>query len=306
MASWLKALGKTRKSIGNAIGAALGLGVKIDETTLEELEETLLRADVPVRLVTELVDALSDTRAKNESHRDLLRRRLVEALGQPAPFSWRQDETPLVILIVGVNGSGKTTTTAKLAHLALDEGLSPLLGAADTFRAAGSDQLKLWANMVGSDVVTGATGADAAAVAFDAVDAAVARNADVLLVDTAGRMHNRKPLMEELDKVRRAMDKRLSGAPHETWIVLDASIGQNALIQARMFHEIQPLTGVIIAKLDGSAKAGFLFGVTQELGVPVRFAGLGEQKEDLAPFDPEAFVDALLGIGEPAANVDRA
>lgn len=304
MASWLKALSKTRKNIGNAIGSILGMGERLDEATLEELEETLLRADVPVRLVGDLLDELSDTRAKQESHRDILRRRLIEALGEHPTFEWDFESKPMTILIVGVNGSGKTTTTAKLAHQMVQHGKTPLLGAADTFRAAGSEQLRLWADMVGSDVVTGATGADAASVAFDSVDAAIARDADVLFVDTAGRMHNKKPLMEELDKVRRAMDKRLPGAPHETWIVLDASIGQNALIQARMFHEIQPLTGVVIAKLDGSAKAGFLFAVTRELGVPVRFAGLGEQKEDLVPFEPAAFVDALLGVETPVGSVD--
>lgn len=304
MASWLKALSKTRKNISSAIGSILGMGETIDEETLEELEETLLRADVPVRLVGKLMDDLQGQRAKETSHRDILRGDLVAALGEHPPFDWTQQPDPLTILIVGVNGSGKTTTTAKLAYQLLQQGISPLLGAGDTFRAAGSEQLKLWANMVGSDVVTGATGGDAAAIAFDAVDATIARKANVLLLDTAGRMHTKKPLMEELDKVRRAMDKRLPGAPHETWIVLDASIGQNALIQARMFHEIQPLSGVIVAKLDGSAKAGFLFAVTQELGVPVRFAGLGEQKEDLVPFDPVEFVDALLGIETPVGSRD--
>jgi len=304
MASWIKALSKTRKTFQNTLGSMLGLGAAIDEATLEDLEETLLRADVPVRLVAELMDELSSTRVKGRTHQDVLRTRLIEALGATEPFSWPVMDHPLTILIVGVNGSGKTTSTAKLAHQLLQKGKKPLLGAADTFRAAGSDQLKLWAEMVGSEVVTGATGADAAAVAFDAVDAALARDVDVLLVDTAGRMHNKKPLMEELDKVRRAMGKRLAGAPHETWIVLDASIGQNALIQARMFHEIQPLSGVVIAKLDGSAKAGFLFAVTRELGVPVVFAGLGEQKDDLVPFDAEAFVDALLGIESPVGSVD--
>ena len=304
MASWLKALSKTRKNIGSAMSSILGMGKALDEATLEEFEETLLRSDVPVRLVKELLDELSDTKVKTLSHHAMLRTRLVEALGETKPFSWCIESAPLTVLIVGVNGSGKTTTAAKLAHLVLRQGKTPLLGAADTFRAAGSDQLKLWAEMVRSDVVSGATGADPAAVAYDAVDAALARDVDVLLLDTAGRMHNKKPLMEELDKVRRAMDKKLPGAPHETWIVLDASNGQNALNQARMFHEVQPLSGVVIAKLDGSAKAGFLFAVTRELGVPVRFVGLGEQKEDLVPFDAEAFVDALLGMEAPVESIE--
>lgn len=302
MGSWFQALAKTRKTLSSALSGLLGREEGATTDTLEDLEATLLSADVPVRLVGELLADLEATRARHESLKDVLRRDLVRALGSSAPFLWKRGTKPLTVLIVGVNGSGKTTTTAKLAWRVKQEGLRPLLGAGDTFRAAGADQLRLWADRVGSDVVAGATGGDAAAVAFDAVDAAVSRGSDVLLLDTAGRMHTKKPLMQELDKVRRAMSKRLAGAPHETWIVLDATIGQNALAQARMFHEIYPLTGVVVAKLDGSAKAGFLFAVTKELGVPVRFAGLGEQQEDLVPFDSEAFVDALLGVESAAGR----
>lgn len=304
MASWFKALSKTRQGFGATLGQVFRGGDDVPEATLEELETILIKADVPVRLVGELLADIEANRVRHESLRDVLRRDLIAALGMHGPYLWKRGDKPLTVLIVGVNGSGKTTTTAKLAWQVKQEGLRPLLGAGDTFRAAGADQLRLWADRVGSDVVAGRTGGDAAAVAFDAVDAAVSRGIDVLLLDTAGRMHTRKPLMQELDKVRRAMSKRLPAAPHETWIVLDASLGQNALLQARMFHEIHPLSGVVVAKLDGSAKAGFLFAVTRELGVPVRFAGLGEQREDLVPFQPEAFVDALLGIdanGGPAA-----
>ena len=304
MASWFKALSKTRQGFGATLSSVFRAGDDVPEATLEELEATLIKADVPVRLVGELLADIEANRARHESLRDVLRRDLIAALGTYGPYLWKRAEKPLTVLIVGVNGSGKTTTTAKLAWQVKQEGLRPLLGAGDTFRAAGADQLRLWADRVGSDVVAGRTGGDTAAVAFDAVDAAVSRGIDVLLLDTAGRMHTKKPLMQELDKVRRAMSKRLPAAPHETWIVLDASIGQNALLQARMFHDIHPLTGVVVAKLDGSAKAGFLFAVTRELGVPVRFAGLGEQMEDLVPFQPEAFVDALLGIegnGGPTA-----
>ncbi len=296
MASWKSALARTRDKIKGSVGRAFKRGGPLDEVTLEELEETLLQADVPVRLVGELIRTLEKERkGRAETRQAALRTMLLETLGNGGPFQWRHDEGPLSILIVGVNGSGKTTTAAKLAHVAKRAGLRPLLGAGDTFRAAGSDQLKIWADRVGCDVVVGKTGADAAAVAYDAMDAAVARDADVLIFDTAGRMHTREPLMKELEKVRRSMSKRLEGAPHQTWIVLDATIGQNALNQARQFHEASPISGVVVAKLDGSAKAGFLFGVARDLGVPVLFAGLGEQEDDLVPFDAPSFVDALLG-----------
>jgi len=227
---------------------------------------------------------------------------LADSLKGSEPYNWKKaEEYPTVILVVGVNGSGKTTTCAKLARLAEKSGLEPILGAADTFRAAGADQLKWWGNELGYDVVAGATGADTAAVAYDAVDAAIARKKDVLIVDTAGRMHTREPLMRELEKVRNAMAKRLPGAPHETWIVLDAMIGQNALAQAKVFHDAAPLTGAVLAKLDGSAKAGFVFSVNQEMEVPIRFAGLGEGKDDLAVFQPDEFVSALLDL-EPSAE----
>ena len=238
------------------------------------------------------------------SPRELLRQRLLDALPPGEPTKWQSGGGPHSVLIVGVNGSGKTTSAAKLARCLLREGKSPLLGVADTFRAAGADQLKLWAERVGCPSVVGETGADAAAVAFDALESAWSRGADVLIVDTAGRMHTRKPLMDELQKVHRTLGKRQPGAPHDVWIVLDATIGQNALVQARQFHQTIPLTGVIIAKLDGSAKAGFLFGVARELDVPVLYAGLGEQMDDLVPFDPESFVDAILGIQETVRSTD--
>jgi fused signal recognition particle receptor len=209
-------------------------------------------------------------------------------------LDWSALPVPAVLLLVGINGSGKTTTAAKLAHQALRAGRKPLLGAADTFRAAGSHQLKVWADRIGCEAVIGATGGDAAAVAYDAIDAALARQCDTVIVDTAGRMHTREPLMRELQKIRAAMDKRLPGAPQHTWVVLDAMLGQNAVVQARQFHEITPLTGAVVTKLDGSSKGGFLFAIRQELEIPVYFAGLGEGADDLAPFDPESFVAAML------------
>lgn len=294
MASWKQALAKTRGRISGSLATLFGRADDPDETAIEDLEETLLLADVPARLVADCVEALEATSKEPRTSR--LRALLMKSLGPESGFDWRGNEKPLTILVVGVNGSGKTTTSAKLAHHAARDGLRPLLGAADTFRAAGSEQLRRWAERIGCDVVAGATGADPASVAYDALDASIARRADVLIVDTAGRMHTREPLMKELQKVRRAMEKRLPDAPHQTWIVLDATTGQNALIQAREFHSMVPLTGVIVAKLDGSAKAGFLLGVAGELNVPIVFAGLGEQADDLVPFDRAAYVDALLGI----------
>ena len=250
-------------------------------------------------------------RAKNHDHSAILdgsrramratfQRVLTAALAPLPPLDWAGLPAPAVVLLAGINGSGKTTTAAKLAHLARRAGRTPLLGAADTFRAAGSHQLQLWAERLGCEAVIGATGGDAAAVAYDAIDAAIARKCDLVLVDTAGRMHTREPLMRELQKVRTAMGKRLPGAPHHTWLVLDAMLGQNAVVQARQFHEMTPLSGVIVTKLDGSSKAGFLFAVRQELNLPVLFAGLGEGLDDLVPFDAPTFVNALLDLDGPA------
>ena len=295
MVTWINALARTRNAIAGALRRALRLD-RPDPAALEELEETLVRADVAPKLAADLVAQIGRAYgglqvSKSEMLAKLLARRLKT--GSP---DWKRTDRPATILVVGVNGSGKTTTCAKLARRAKAEGLSPLLGAGDTFRAAGSEQLRLWAERVPCDVVAGATGADAAAVAYDALDAAIARGADVLIFDTAGRMHTRGPLMDELRKVRRALAKRRPAAPEETWIVLDAALGRNALSQARAFHEAAPLTGVIVSKLDGSAKAGFLYSIADELGLPVLFAGLGEGPDDLMPFDAELFSRALLGL----------
>ena len=293
MTGWRHALARTRDRIASTLRRAFALD-RLSADDREELEDALLRADMAPRLVQELLDGLDGARAgSGEDPAAALRRRLAARLPS-APFSWERPERPFVALVVGVNGSGKTTSCAKLGRLAKSAGRSPLLAAADTFRAAGSDQLGLWAERLGLDAVVGQTGGDAAAVAFDALDAAVARGRDVVIVDTAGRMHTRAPLMQELEKVRRALAKRAPGAPHETWIALDATLGQNALAQARVFHGHTPLTGAILTKLDGSSKAGFVFSVASELGVPIRFVGLGEGADDLAAFDPGAFVEGLL------------
>lgn len=301
MNRWFKALGRTRQQLATTLGRLFGRTAALDESTLEDLEERLLQADLPVRLSHELIEMLRrEGVAKGQDGISVIRRRLLEVLGSADVYDFTGDRTPQCILMIGINGSGKTTSSAKLAALVMKRKKKPILGAADTFRAAGSSQLKLWADRIGCEVVIGAMGADAAAVAYDTIDSAIARKADVIIIDTAGRMHTKLPLMDELDKVNRAVAKRLPGAPHHTWIVLDASMGQNAITQARTFHQRVPLTGVIISKLDGSSKAGFIFSIRQELGIPIRYVGLGEGQDDLAPFDPVEFVDALLGIDHEA------
>jgi fused signal recognition particle receptor len=297
--NWLQGLRKTRARFADALRDALA-SPRPDETTIEELSDLLVTADVPLRLVQAITRELEQAATRREPVRDTFRRVLLNAIGPSPTLDWAALPAPTVILLVGINGSGKTTTAAKLAYQARLAGRKPLLGAADTWRAAGSRQLGIWAERIGCESVIGATGADAAAVAYDALDAALARGCDIVLLDTAGRMHTREPLMRELQKVRTAMDKRLPGAPHHTWIVLDAMLGQNAVIQARQFHDITPLTGVIATKLDGSSKGGFLFAVRQELDLPILFAGLGEGENDLAPFDPAEYVEALLATGDTA------
>jgi fused signal recognition particle receptor len=207
---------------------------------------------------------------------------------------------PTVILVVGVNGSGKTTTSAKLARRHQAAGRKVILAAADTFRAAAVEQLSIWAGRLGVDIVRGAEGADPAAVAFDAAEAAVARKADVLIVDTAGRLHTKENLMRELDKIRRVVGRKIPGAPHETLLVLDATTGQNAISQARLFTEGVGVTGLVLAKLDGTAKGGVVLGIWNEVRVPVKFVGLGESAEDLAPFNAGEFTDAIFGLGAEA------
>jgi fused signal recognition particle receptor len=291
MVAWVTALSKTRNIIKKVFSPSEG---NVDELNVDDLEEILLRSDVPARLTMEIVDQL-ESAPRKVSRKDLLRDVLLKELGESKSFSWPIDKNPFVLLLLGVNGSGKTTTAAKLAKRVMGQGLKPMLCGSDTFRAAGSSQLKLWSEKVGCDFVGGEMGADAAGVAFNAIDSAIVKGCDPVIVDSAGRMHTKTPLMDELPKMCRSMDKRQNGAPHETWMVLDASLGQNAVIQAKQFNEVVPLTGIVITKLDGSSKAGFLFSIRSELNVPILFAGLGEGEDDLVPFNPEEFVDALFG-----------
>ncbi len=295
MKSWLNALARTRDKIVGGLAHLIPGLTKADPMALEQWERALVQADIAPRLVDEWIGKLRRKGGGADMARHI--EVMLESTFPPqVPYAWKHNKTPKVILIVGVNGSGKTTTTAKLGYLVKRQGLTPLLAAADTFRAAGSHQLKLWADRLHLGVVVGAPGADSASVAYDAVQAAVARKADVVLIDTAGRMHTKQPLMDELQKVRRSIAKALPGAPHETWIVLDATLGNNAVIQARMFKECVDLTGVVVAKLDGSSKGGFIFTIRKELDLPVHFVGLGEGEDDLAPFDAKEFVRGFLGL----------
>jgi fused signal recognition particle receptor len=280
--------------------ANLAPGGKIDADVLEELEAQLVMADVGINTTTRIIDDLQKQLARNElkdvaALKSGLRQSLLSLL-QPVehPLEIKKQELPFVILLVGVNGAGKTTTIGKLARRFKEQGLSVMLAAGDTFRAAAVEQLQVWGERNDVPVVSQQSGADPAAVIFDAWEAARARGVDVLLADTAGRLQNQQGLMDELAKIRRVLSRQDADAPHEIMLVLDASQGQNALVQAQKFHEALGLTGITVTKLDGSAKGGILLSVANELGVPVRFIGIGEAAEDMQPFSAEQFVDALL------------
>jgi fused signal recognition particle receptor len=287
--------------------ANLAPGGRIDEEVLEELEALLVMADVGVETTERIIAGLQKRLARKEL-KDIealqagLKSSLNEIL-QPVeqPLVIDNPDGPFVILMVGVNGAGKTTTIGKLARRFQDDGLSVMLAAGDTFRAAAVEQLQVWGERNNVPVVAQQSGADPAAVIFDAMEAAKARNIDVLLADTAGRLQSQTGLMDELAKVKRVINRRDAKAPHEIMLVLDASQGQNALVQAEKFHSALGLTGITITKLDGSAKGGILLAVANQLGVPVRFIGIGESADDMQPFSAEEFVDALLSSGTPAS-----
>jgi fused signal recognition particle receptor len=293
-------LSRSQNALGRSLLGLLG-GGDLDEGSWEEVEDTLLIADLGPTVTTSVVAQLrsrlasKDVRTEADA-RAVLREVLIAEL-QPglnrAVRALPHDDHPSVLLVVGVNGTGKTTTVGKLARVLVADGRRVVLGAADTFRAAAADQLQAWASRVGAEVVRGAEGADPASVAFDAVDKGIAAGADVVVIDTAGRLHTKTGLMDELGKVKRVVTRR--AAVDEVLLVLDATIGQNGLAQARVFAEVVEITGAVLTKLDGTAKGGIVFRVQQELGVPVKLVGLGEGPDDLAPFEPAAFVDALLG-----------
>jgi fused signal recognition particle receptor len=293
-------LGRSRAALSRGLSGLLARGADDDEAW-DELEEALLSADVGVATATELVERLR-TRARAERAsgpelRELLRAELLEAVGSSdrslALDLLEEHQRPGIVLVVGVNGTGKTTTVGKLALALAEEGKQPVLAAADTFRAAATEQLVIWGDRVGAPVVRHQQGADPAAVAFDGLASARARGADVLLVDTAGRLHTKTNLMEELRKLRRVLERE-GGQVREVLLVLDATTGQNGLAQARQFTDAVGVTGVVLTKLDGTAKGGIVIAVQRDLGIPVKLVGLGEGPHDLAPFDPDAFVDALL------------
>lgn len=290
-------LTKTRKGFVEKV-ETIFRGRKIDDETLEELEETLITSDIGIKATSEIIEFLRDKARKGETKnyadiREYLKEEMAVMLGPPCLLNVSETK-PFVILAVGVNGVGKTTTIGKLAGRFISEGKSVLLAAADTFRAAAIEQLEVWAKRTGAQIVKHQSGSDPAAVAFDAIEAAGARNIDIVIVDTAGRLHTKSPLMEELKKVRRVIDKALPGAPHETLLVIDATTGQNALRQADMFNSAIGITGIALTKLDGTAKGGIVFAINKDLGIPVRFIGVGEGVEDLREFDPGEFVDALF------------
>jgi fused signal recognition particle receptor len=292
-------LRRTRELMDEGLGAILSIARPVDEAMLEELEETLIAADLGVAAAGEFVKRVRDEvkRGRVTSSVDIrgaLHRFLEDSLGGGAT-SLSLDARPAVILMLGVNGAGKTTTTAKLAAALKADGKQVLLAAADTFRAAAIEQLQAWGRRIEVDVIHQAAGADPAAVVFDAAKAATSRGCDVLLVDTAGRLHTKSNLMDELAKLKRVLGRQLPGAPHESLMVLEAPTGQNGLQQARMFHEAVGLTGLVLTKLDGTAKGGIAIRIHQELEVPIKLVGVGEQIDDLQPFDPKTFVDALLG-----------
>lgn len=273
-----------------------------DDDFYDELEEILIGADVGVDTTLELVEKLrgkirSEKAREPQQVMDLLKELLLDILGRDvAPL--HTEAKPTVILILGVNGVGKTTTIGKLAQRFKNDGKKVLMAAGDTFRAAAIEQLEIWSERSGSEIIKHQQGADPSAVLFDGISAALARGSDVVLCDTAGRLHNKANLMEELKKVNRVVEKALSGAPHEVLLVLDATTGQNALAQAKVFNDVAPLTGVILTKLDGTAKGGIVVAITKELDVPVKFIGVGEGVDDIQPFDPKEYVDGLFTQGQ--------
>jgi fused signal recognition particle receptor len=289
-------LSKTRSGLTGKIDAVFAGGKELDEGTLEDLEEALISSDVGVQASLEIVGHLRERKneiKKADTVQGFIKQEMASILGKSQPIV-TFGEHPFVVLVLGVNGVGKTTTIGKLASRFVSEGMTVMLAAADTFRAAAIEQLDIWAQRAGANIIKHQSGADPAAVAFDAVEAARHRGIDVVIVDTAGRLHTKTPLMEELKKVRRVIGKAMHDAPQEVLLVLDATTGQNALSQARMFNDAVGVTGIALAKLDGTAKGGIIFAIKKDLGLPVRLIGIGEGIEDLRDFDTAEFVEALF------------
>lgn len=296
-AKWRSGLSKTSKTAFGRLATLFG-ATEITQETWDDLETLLIQADVGIETTTDILDSLrrvvqNEGLTRSDELSEAIRLQLRDRLSSPPRLEW--SNKPSVIMVVGVNGSGKTTTIAKLGRRFQAEGKTLLFGAADTFRAAAVDQLQVWGDRLEVDVISGAPESDPGAVAFSAVQAGVARGVDLIIIDTAGRLHTRFNLMEELKKVNRVVGKALPGAPHAVWLVLDATTGQNALQQAKSFKEAVGVTGVILSKLDSSARGGMAFAIQHEIGLPILYAGLGEKPEDLIPFDPDAFIEGIMG-----------
>ncbi|MBN2102772.1 signal recognition particle-docking protein FtsY [bacterium] len=296
---WDRGLQKTRKNVFSRIGNIFQSGKNISDELYDELEALLIESDAGIEISLQLIDELRSICLEGDDVagqvRRILKRRIQEILTEEEQLTDHNNVKPHVKMVIGVNGTGKTTTIGKLAWQNKKKGRKVLLACADTFRAAAGEQLELWAKQAKVDCVRQKTGADPAAVAFDALDAAIARGADVLFVDTAGRLHTQVNLMEELKKIRRVLDKRMPGAPHSTLLVLDATTGQNGLRQADQFARSVGVTEVALTKLDGTARGGIVLAIKQQLGLPIRWVGMGEGLEDLVPFNAEAFVGGLFG-----------
>jgi len=298
-----RGLAKTQTSLVGRIDALLGGRVSVDADLLEELEEILITADLGMKTTQELMQAIETRLARDDAKRpELVREVLQQEIEARLSFDQKaavpSGDGPQIIMVVGVNGVGKTTTIGKLAKKYADSGKKVILGAGDTFRAAAAEQLEEWGRRTGVDVIRHQSGADPAAVAYDAAKAALARKADILLLDTAGRLHTKVNLMEELKKVQRVLAREIPGAPHDTLLVLDATTGQNALVQARLFGEAVAVSGVVLTKLDGTARGGIVVAIAAELQLPVRYVGVGEKVDDLRPFEAREFVAALFETSE--------
>ena len=297
-------LAKTRNQLMSQLSGLLRIGRKIDEELMEDIEEILIQADVGVDTTLTLMDNVRE-RVKAEGLSDsselesVIKSEILNLLGEDMPLHVK-DEKPYTILVLGVNGAGKTTTIGKLASRFITDGQRVLVAAGDTFRAAAEDQLAIWCERAGAELIRGGENAEPAAVVYDAMHAAKHRNADVLIVDTAGRLHTKKPLMDELSKIGRVMGRAHEGAPHEVLLVIDGTVGQNALMQAKIFNDAVPITGVAVTKLDGTAKGGIVIAVNAEIGAPVKLIGIGEKLDDLRDFAGADFVEALFAAEEPA------
>ena len=292
-------LKKTRDTLGTRIDNLAKMGKGVDEEILGALEEALIQSDLGVALSTHLMDLVNERVRSNQlsdvgAVKKLIHDELIQIFRNTDPWWEKRYPQPAVFMIMGVNGVGKTTTIAKLAYEYKKQKKRVLICAADTFRAAATEQLQVWAERIGVDIIKQNTGSDPAAVVFDTLTAAKAQNKDIVLIDTAGRLHTKSNLMQELAKMRKVANREVNGAPHESWLVLDATVGQNGIVQAREFMNITPISGIILTKIDGTAKGGIVVSIAKELGVPIKFLGVGESLDDLIPFDPEKFIQALL------------